>query len=77
MSSFPESMDAYREQIDAFMADVWKQRAAVIEEACERALQGGEHGVLVETEVGLEGWSVTAIVHPGVPYGQVCEKRIP
>lgn len=43
---------------------------ARVEEACERALQGGEHGVKVIRRSGL---LVSAEPDPDVPYGEIHE----
>lgn len=46
---------------------------AMIEEACEKALQGGEHGVLV-IRSGNAGPVVSAAPDPSVPYGHIHER---
>lgn len=56
------------------IAEQMRRNAAVIEQACEAALQKGECGVFVER---LPDGSVRATVHPFVPYGWIYETRIP
>ena len=48
-------------------------RAAILEEACERALQGGEHGVSIRTTFTPTGYAIHAEVDPDVPYGTIHE----
>ena len=43
---------------------------AVVEQTCEAAIQGGEHGVLVGYK---QGRLALCEVHPSVPYGMVHE----
>lgn len=52
----------------AAAAEQARRNVAVIEQACELALQGGKHGVLV---VARPGGAVSASVHPSVPYGTI------
>lgn len=47
----------------------------MIEAACERALQGGKHGVLV-LRSGAAGPVVSAEVDESVPYGQIHERAL-
>lgn len=54
-----------RDTIDEHIRAVTWRRAAAIEQAIEEALQGGEHGVLVDER---EGW---ARPHVSVPYGEL------
>lgn len=62
--------DAVTDWLEASM----KARAAVIEQACEAAIQDGRYGVLVETEMDWGGYSVVARPDPSVPYGQIHER---
>lgn len=55
------SSDIFRRHIETQL----RHRAAAIESALEGALQGGEHGVLVDEE------ACTATVSVLVPYGRV------
>lgn len=55
---------------------VWREvryQHSIIEEACERALTGGEHGVLV---IRMGTVLVSASVDPAVPYGTIHETQL-
>jgi hypothetical protein len=54
---------------EAIEAELYRQ-AALVETACEAALQTGDHGVLV-----IKSWGgvVKADPHPLVPYGEIYE----
>ncbi len=65
--------DELRAEFDAFILKAANQRAQVIEQAFEAAIQGGEHGVLVVTDNSLTTIKTTASVSPLVPYGQIHE----
>lgn len=54
-------MDAF----ESLVREQARRRAAAIERAIEEALQGGEHGVLVDDQ---ECW---AEPHVSVPYGEI------
>jgi hypothetical protein len=58
--------DPIQRWLDAALA----ARHAAIEEACERALQGGRYGVRV---VNLPDGGCLATVDPEVPYGRIHE----
>lgn len=55
------------------IAETARRRAQLVEEACERALQGGEHGVKV---VMAGSQLVSADPDPSVPYGRIHEHQI-
>lgn len=58
--TFPEELERYiRSLMDA--------ENAMIEQACEAAIQGGEHGVLIWRN--SEGMLVNVCVSEAVPYG--------
>lgn len=61
-------------EIDRFVADVVGREYAVIEQALERALTGGQHGVKV---VRRGGRLVSAEPDPEVPYGTIHEHQLP
>ncbi len=67
-------MTDFDDALAAHLAATMKRRSAVIEEACEKAIQGGRFGVLVETERAWGGYRVTAKVDPSVPYGEIHER---
>jgi hypothetical protein len=69
MSDVPD----FAEALDKFLADMWRQRAEVIETACEMAIQDGRFGVLVATTLTPKGYVVEAAPHPSVPYGCIAE----
>lgn len=58
--------------LEALVDEAARRAHAAIEQACEAALQGGEHGVRVDW--GRDG-TVTARVDPEVPYGHIHEHR--
>lgn len=60
-------------EIDALVAERLRRHHAVVEEACEAALSGGLHGVMVE----WDGERTRAWVDPDVPYGTIHERVIP
>lgn len=64
-----EQMIEYERIIQARL----RRHMAVVESACEAALQGGHHGVMVEWNSEV----TRAWVSPDVPYGQVHERMIP
>lgn len=64
------------EVIHRYLQKVAAEGAAVIEQAVEQALQGGEHGVStrrvfdgVGNKIVIEAW-----VDPTVPYGQILDR---
>lgn len=62
----------YADTIRAYVEEQARRNHEVIEQACEAALQGGRYGV--------RWWpngdgTVTAQVHPSVPYGTIHEHR--
>ena len=62
--------DAIADYVDASM----RIRTAVIEQACEAAVQDGRFGVLVEIKMDWGGYRITAKPDPSVPYGQIHER---
>ena len=68
-------MSDYGKAIEEFSRGMIAKRNAVVEEACERAIQGGKYGVLVEETFEGLTYTITATVHPAVPYGVIHEKR--
>lgn len=56
--------DALAQSIDAHVSRIARQRADALETVCEKAIQGGEFGVMVDYNVG-------AWVDPRVPYGNI------
>lgn len=60
-------------EIDALVTERVRRHHATVEAACEAALQGGRHGVMVEWNADR----TTAWVDPGVPYGEVHERVLP
>lgn len=60
-------------EFDALVLERLRRHHDVIEQACEAALQGGQHGVMVEWNAE----QTTAWVDPDVPYGEVHERVIP
>ena len=59
-----------RDTIDALVLQAVTEQHALIERACEQALQHGVYGVLVLT--GPDGRNI-ASEHPHVPYGNLYE----
>lgn len=58
--------DAVLRAVDEALAEFH----ARVEEACEAAVQGGEHGVLIE----WDGLDYRVSVSPEVPYGVIWER---
>jgi hypothetical protein len=69
----PRDMDSFTDLLAPYVRDLHERVNAAIEQACEQALQGGEHGVLVLTD----GDSIFIGAHRLVPYGEIhyCDKR--
>lgn len=57
----------FSEQIADYITSLVKAEAAMIERACEAAIQGGEHGVLIWRN--QEGLLLHVCVSEAVPYG--------
>lgn len=53
--------------LERLIAQRYTAHLAAVEEACEAALQGGEHGVRVR----WDHEQTVAVVDPTVPYGHV------
>lgn len=65
-------MSDFQALIATYVTEAMRRNRAVIETACEQALQSGVCGVRVDHH--LDG-SVTAQVDPTVPYGEIHEHR--
>jgi hypothetical protein len=61
--------DIVQRMNEAIRAEVYR-RFALVERACEAAIQGGTCGVWVSVEVGLFGGIIDAWPDERVPYGQ-------
>ncbi|TKV61858.1 hypothetical protein FDO65_10045 [Nakamurella flava] len=79
----PDDMGA---SMDQYVRTISRRRTALIERACEQALAGGEHGVLVTTQrlrqiISQDRLAVvdetTAAPDPSVPYGRIIYREDP
>lgn len=62
------------DHLEAEIRRLFLEQAAALERACEEALQGGQHGVLVVRD-RFGGMKVA--VDPSVPYGHIYEVDAP
>jgi hypothetical protein len=65
-----------QDQVAAMVREALADQHRIIEAACERALQGGEHGVLI-LRAGHGGTIVSAEPDPSVPYGMIHDRPVP
>lgn len=63
----PSDADGFPEQIAHYIRSLIEAEWAIVEQACEAAIQGGEHGVLIWRN--REGLLLHACVSEAVPYG--------
>jgi len=67
-------MESLEDAISRAVTAAVRADAAIVEAACEDALQGGKHGVYVLRRLGRV---VQAEVSDIVPYGEIYEDRVP